>query len=87
MYEVFDSFLATDWWHKHNPSDENMFYQALHKIVHYPAFSADTMGEYMRSKFELSSGYDAEDYRVKSIAKYVTAAWAVRDYFAATREL
>jgi hypothetical protein len=87
MYDVFDRFLATDTWHKDHPSDEMRFYRLLHKVVLNPAFSADTMGGYMREKFQLSSSYDAADYRIKAIDRYTTAAWAVFDYLKATGQL
>jgi hypothetical protein len=87
MYEVFDRFLATDTWHKCHPNNELRFYQLLHRVVREPAFNPDTMGEYMREKFQLSSAYDAGDYRVKAIDRLTSAAWAVFGYLQVTGQL
>jgi hypothetical protein len=76
MYEVFDRFLRIDTWTSGHPSDEERFYLALHQVVRDPAFSPDTMGEYMREKFQLSASYDAEDHRIKKIDRLTSGGWA-----------
>ena len=63
------------------------FYQLLHRVVRNPAFHPDAMSEYMLKKFQLSSAYDAEDFRVKAIDRLNRNAAAVFDYLAMTGQL
>ena len=82
MYDIFDRFLAIDTWHTNHDNDQSRFYSALSQVIDHPNFNPDRMGEYMRSKKNVDR--DAEDGFGPDIDRLVTAAWAVRDYKAAT---
>ena len=84
MYEVFDKFLVTEPWHKCDLSDELKFLKLLDLVVGKAGFSPKAMGQYMRSKFDISSIYDADDYRNQAINRYTAAASVVLNYLSAT---
>jgi hypothetical protein len=89
MYQTFDKFLATDTWGKDHPSDEKRFFQALDRVVRDSDFDPDKMGEYMRQK-KRPKGQKRPLTKTEAhpfgdaIKDYVAAAWAVKDYLAAT---
>ncbi|AZS22322.1 hypothetical protein [Caulobacter sp. FWC26] len=82
MYETFDRFLATDTWHTTHDNDQERFYVALSQVIDHPDFNPDQMGEYMRRAKNVDRA--SEDGFGPRIDSLVTAAWAIRDYKAAT---
>jgi|GEM_PF-763308 len=83
MYQAFDKFLATGTWHTPHPNDRTRFFLILSSVVKDSKFNPDAMGEYMRQKTH--PGIEVKDHPFRSaIDRYVTAAWAVKDYLAAT---
>jgi hypothetical protein len=85
MYQVFDGFLAMDTWHTRHALDERRFFEALSSVVKDSNFDPEKMGEYFRQKTR--STIHANDNKhpfEHAIAHYVAAAWAVKDYLAAT---
>jgi hypothetical protein len=83
MYEAFDKFPVVPTWHTTHDLDGERFYRALHQVVKDDAFSPDAMADYMRQKLGVPRG-GANNYSDKAIQRYTAAAWAVRDYLAAT---
>jgi hypothetical protein len=82
MYEVFDSFLASQTWHRDSVVDRNRFYLALDKVVRDAAFDPEEMGDYARATHGIAS--DCGDDRDNAVARRVTDAWAVRDFLVIT---
>jgi hypothetical protein len=82
MYKAFDKFLAVSTWHTQHPLDEKRFFVALSSVVKDSKFNPDAMGKYMQEKTRPPNveGHPFDD----AIAHYVAAAWAVKDYLAAT---
>jgi len=83
MYRAFDKFLARNTWHTRHPNDEKIFFLALSSVVKNSKFNPEELGEYMRQKTGPSP--NVKDHPFDDvIAHYVAAAWAVKDYLAAT---
>ena len=83
MYQAFDKFLALDTWHTRSQFDEKIFFLALSSVVKDGKFNPEEMGSYMRQKTRPSSNVEDHPFE-HAIAHYVAAAWAVKDYLAAT---
>jgi len=81
-YKVFDPFLARDTWHTMHPSDEKIFYQCLHKVVELSDFAAEAMGDYFKEMKNINS---PNHPMAEAVKRYVSKAWAVREYLAANR--
>jgi hypothetical protein len=81
-YNVFDPFLARDTWYTSHLLDEIAFYQCLQKVAERPAFSPESMGEYIASA---KKGTLEEDYLAQCVQGLVSKAWTVRDYLAVVR--
>lgn len=85
MYEAFDKFLARDTWHTSHPLDEQVFYRCLHEVIGDEEFSPDEMGDYIREQKGIER--DADNPLDEAIDRWVSNAWAVRDYLSATKNL
>jgi hypothetical protein len=83
-YAVFDPFLARDTWYTRHPTDEQVFFQCLDKVVRRPDFSAEAMGDHFKDAKDVTSDGHQFDEAIKS---YVSRAWAVRQYLEATGAL
>jgi hypothetical protein len=79
---VFDSFLASQTWHRDKDADRNRFYLALDKVVRDAAFDPEEMGDYARAMVGIAS--ECGDDRDNAVSRRVTDAWAVRDFLAVT---
>ena len=78
MYEAFDSFLKRETWHTNHDLDRKAFFQVLSRIVKDPKFNPDEMGNYITQQVNAVF----KPY----IDRYVSMAWAVKDYLAAIAE-
>jgi hypothetical protein len=84
VYNAFDGFLNTSTWYTKHPTDEKIFFLALHKVAREKGFHPDEMGEYMRGKLGVDRNAAKDATFSTAIDHYVSAAWAVKDYLRAT---
>jgi hypothetical protein len=83
-YAVFDTFLARETWHTNHDNDLWEFYRCLHQVIDDPEFNPDNMGKYIRAK----KGVDTDTHVFAgAVRDLVSNAWAVHDYFAATKTI